>query len=90
MQAKDNVSKAPDEVIAEIVLILARGYMRFRKARRIPPNCGHSAEDVAQFQESEEIAKKPLDSTGRRCLIASAVNGPIEAGQRTREVSDGT
>jgi len=64
MAANINVPDIPDEVTAEIALILARGYMRYRKGRRIPSNCGHSAEDVAQFQKSEEIAKKQLDSPG--------------------------
>ena len=69
MAANINVPDIPDEVTEEIVLILARGYMRFRKARRIPPNYGHSTQDVAQIRESEEIAKKQLDSSGHNARL---------------------
>lgn len=38
MQANEHVPASLDEVISEIVTILARGYMRHRNGRRLAPD----------------------------------------------------
>lgn len=68
MQAKTHIPDMFDEVTAEIASILAQGYMRYRKGRRIPPFSENSADDVAQVKEFEAFTEKRLDSSGHRSL----------------------
>ncbi|MCJ2540367.1 MAG: aminotransferase class V-fold PLP-dependent enzyme [Candidatus Thermoplasmatota archaeon] len=58
----------PIKAVAEIASILAHGYMRSRRGRRLPPDSGNRADDVAQVEESEVFTEKRLDGSGHRGL----------------------
>lgn len=51
MQAETNIPDTIEAVTAEVVSILAQGYMRYRNGRRVPPDSENSEENVAQVQE---------------------------------------
>ena len=68
MQANEHVPASLDEVISEIATILARGYMRHRKGRRLAPDSDGRVVHVAQVEESEAFTEKRLDSSGHRSL----------------------
>jgi len=68
MQAKTNIPDTIEAVTAEVVSILAQGYMRYRKGRRLPSDSQDSEENVAQVQETEAFTEKRLDVSGRRSL----------------------
>ena len=52
MQAETNIPDTIEAVTAEVVSILAQGYMRYRNGRRVPPDSENSEENVVQVQES--------------------------------------
>lgn len=68
MQAETNIPDTIEAVTAEVVSILAQGYMRYRNGRRVPPDSENSEENVAQVQESEAFTEKRLDVLGHRSL----------------------
>ena len=68
MQSNEHIPGTFDDVTAEIALILARGYMRYRKGRRLALDSGKLADDVAQVDESEAITEKQLDCSGHRSV----------------------
>ena len=68
MQSNEHIPGTLDEVVTEIALILARGYMRYRRGRQLALNSGSSANDVAQVEESEALTEKPLDSSAHRSV----------------------
>lgn len=68
MQTNEHLPGTLDEAVAEIVSILAQGYMRSRGSRRLPPDSGSRADDVAQVEESEALTEKRLDDSGHRSL----------------------
>mgnify|MGYP006306847699 FL=1 len=68
MQAETNIPDTLEEVTAEVVSILAQGYMRYRNGRRLPPDSENSEGNVAQVQESEAFTEKRLDVSGHRSL----------------------
>ena len=59
-----------EEVTAEVVSILAQGYMRYRQGRKLPSNSKVSENSVAQVQESDAFTEKRLDLSGHRSLHA--------------------
>jgi len=68
MQAKTNIPDTLEDVTAEVVSILAQGYMRYRNGRRLPPDSENLEGNVAQVQESEAFTEKRLDVSGHRSL----------------------
>lgn len=68
MQAETNISDTLEEVTAEVVSILAMGYMRYRNGRRLPSDSENSEGNIAQLQESEALTEKFLDVSGHRSL----------------------
>jgi hypothetical protein len=68
MQAEINIPDMLEDVAAEVVSILAQGYMRYRNGRRLPPDSENSEGNVAQVQESEAFTEKRLDVSGHRSL----------------------
>jgi hypothetical protein len=68
MQAEINIPDTLEDVTAEVVSILAQGYMRYRNGRRLPADCQNSEGNVAQVQESEAFTEKRLDFSGHRSL----------------------
>jgi hypothetical protein len=68
MQAETNIPDTIVAVTAEVVSILAQGYMRYRKGRRLPSDSQDSERNVAQVQESEAFTEKRLDVSGHRSL----------------------
>jgi len=68
MQTNEHLPSTLDEAVAEIASILAQGYMRSRKGRRLPRDSGSRADDVAQVEESEAFTRKRLDDSGHRSL----------------------
>ena len=68
MQAETNIPDTLEEVTAEVVSILAQGYLRYRSGRQLPPDCQNSEGNVAQVQESEAFTEKRLDVSGHRSL----------------------
>jgi hypothetical protein len=68
MQAENNIPNTLEEVTAEVVSILAMGYMRYRNGRRLPSDSQNSEENVAQVQEFEAFTEKRLDLSGHRSL----------------------
>lgn len=66
MQSNKHIPGTLGDVTAEIALILARGYMRYRRGRRLAPDFGKSVDNVAQVEESEAITEKRLDCSGHR------------------------
>jgi hypothetical protein len=69
MQAIKQIPHTLDEALAQITEILARGYMRYEKNRRLGSDTKCQA-DVTQAEESEAVAEKPLDSSGHRSVHA--------------------
>ncbi len=68
MQAESNTPDTLEEVTAEVVSILAQGYMRYRNGRRLPSDSEDLEGNVAQVQESEALTEKRLDVSGHRSL----------------------
>lgn len=68
MQAETNIPDTIEALTAEVVSILAQGYMRYRNGRRLPPDSENSEGNVAQVQESEAFTEKRLDVSGHRSL----------------------
>ncbi|GAB6907251.1 hypothetical protein DESC_500155 [Desulfosarcina cetonica] len=68
MQAETNIPDTIEAVTAEVVSILAQGYMRYRKGRRLPSDSQDSEGNVVQVQESEAFTEKRLDVSGHRSL----------------------
>jgi len=68
MQAETNIPDTIEAVTAEVVSILAQGYMRYRKGRRLPSDSQDSEGNVAQVQESEVFTEIRLDVSGHRSL----------------------
>jgi len=68
MQTNEHLPGTLDEAVAEIASILAHGYMRSRRGRRLPPGSGNRADDVAQVEESEAFTQKRLDDSDHQCL----------------------
>ena len=68
MQAETNIPDTIEAVTAEVVSILAQGYMRYRNGRRLPPDSENSEGNVAQIKESEAFTEKRLDVLGHRSL----------------------
>jgi len=52
MQANEHVPASLEEVTSEIATILARGYMRHRKGRRLAFDLDGGAAHMAQVEES--------------------------------------
>ena len=65
MPSNPPIPHALDDVVAEIASILAQGYLRHRKRRRISPESGSEAGKVEHSQVDTE---KRLDSSGPRSL----------------------
>ena len=61
MQAQTDIPDNLNEVITEITLILARGYMRYRQRRHLAADSGSSVDDIVQVEESEVLTEKRLD-----------------------------
>lgn len=68
MQAEINILDTFKEATAAVVSILAQGYMRYRKGRRLPSDSQNSVGNVAQVIESESFTEKRLDVSGHRSL----------------------
>jgi hypothetical protein len=68
MQAETNIPDTIEAVTAEVVSILAQGYMRYRKGRRLPSDSQDSEENMAQVLESEAFTEKRLDVSSHRSL----------------------
>jgi len=64
MQSNELRDRTVDETVKEISLILAQGYMRYRKGRRIAADSGDIAEDMPHSAETETCSEKRLDSDG--------------------------
>ena len=65
MPSNPPIPRALDDVVAEIASILAQGYLRHRKRRRISPEPGSEAKKV---EYSQVVTEKRLDSSGHRSL----------------------
>jgi len=68
MQTNEYLPGTLDEAVSEIASILTQGYMRSRRGRRLSPDSGSRADDVAQVEESEAFTQKRLDDSGYRSL----------------------
>jgi len=68
MQANEHVPASLEEVTSEIATILARGYMRHRKGRRLAFDLDGGAAHMAQVEEYEAFTEKRLDVSGHRSL----------------------
>jgi len=68
MQTNEHLPGTLDDTVSEIASILAQGYLRCRKGRRLASSAGGNRPYVAQVQESEAVTEKRLDSSGHRSL----------------------
>ena len=63
MPTNPPIPHALDKVVAEIASILAQGYLRHRKRRRLSPESGSES---AKVQYSQVAAEQRLDSSRDR------------------------
>jgi len=55
-----------EKAVSELATILARGYLRHRKARRLDADPGCQDVHVPQLPDSEHVTEKPLDCPGHQ------------------------
>jgi hypothetical protein len=70
MPKKEKLPFRVDETVTEIAAILARGFMKYKRSRRLATDSASIESDVNQPEESEAFAEKRLASPPHQSVHA--------------------